>query len=186
MNKKQQQTLVGIIIVIIGLIYVMQSYLVGPLSKSIKEKSDELSRVNAEIQTLKIQSLELPRIRKQLEYLQSEVADLEKFLPREKELPSLLKAITRTASNYQVKILNISPAGTSEKDKYTEHIFNISAQSTYHSLAMFLAEISQGGRIISSRDLNFSPLMSAPPAPGARPSNTISVNFQLVAYTYKG
>ncbi len=186
MNKKQQQNLVGLIIIIIGLVYVMQSYVVGPMSSNIKSKSEELARVKQEIQTLKIQSLELPRIKKQLEYLQSEVAELEKFLPREKELPGLLKAITRTASNYQVKIINISPAGSSEKQKYTEHIFNISAQSTYHSLARFIAEISQSGRIISARDINFSPIMSAPPAPGSRMSNTISVNFQLVAYTYKG
>ncbi len=183
MSKKQQQNLIGLIIALVGLIYVWNSYLIGPLNDNLKKKSKEITDIRVEIENLKRQSFELPKIKKQIEYLKAEVSDLERYLPKERELPGLLRAITRTAGNFQVRILNISPDGTSQKQNYTEHIFSITAQGNYHTIAKFLSEIGQAGRIISARNLSFSPMSATPAGPS---DVTISVNFQLVAYTYKG
>ncbi|MDI6756807.1 MAG: type 4a pilus biogenesis protein PilO [Endomicrobiia bacterium] len=186
MNKKQQQDLIALGIAIVGVIYVLQSYVIAPMNSNIKKEAGQLDQLTAEIRTLKAQSFELPRIKKSLEYLKLEVEELEKYLPKERELPGLLRSISRIASNFQVKVVNISAASASEQQKYTEHVFNISAQGNYHSIARFLNEISQSGRIISARNLVFSSILSAPPSTGERVGNTVNVTFQLVAYTYKG
>lgn len=169
-----------LVIAMVGMIYVWYAYLMSPLEKNIKKKTDELGRIKSEIQNLKAQSAELPRIKQHVEYLKTEVAELEEYLPREKELPALLKAITKTAGNYQVRVMSISPAGSSPKQNYTEHLFGMTVQGSYHSVAKFLAEIGQTGRIISAKNLAFSPLV------GGSKDITVSVSFQLVAYTYKG
>ncbi|PKN02341.1 MAG: hypothetical protein CVU77_00635 [Elusimicrobia bacterium HGW-Elusimicrobia-1] len=186
MNKKQQQDLIAIAMAAVGIIYVLQSYLIAPMNKNIKKETEQLEKLNKEIQNLKMQSFEMPRIKRRLEYLKLEVEDLEKYLPKERELPVLLRSINRIAANFQVKVTNISAVSASDKQKYTEHVFNITAKGGYHSVAKFINEISQSGRIISARNLGFTPLLSGPPGSGARINDTVNVTFQLVAYTYKG
>ena len=182
MNKKQQQTLIAIVIGLVVMGYIYFSYLIAPLNKNLKVTREKVEKTQKELNNLKIQSRNLPKIKQELADLQQEVAQLEKLLPTDKELPGLLRSITRVAQNYGVKINNISPQGVLDQPNYSEISYRISAQANYHSLANFLAELARGKRILSFRNINYSAYSESTKGVNL----TINCDFILVTYVYKG
>jgi Tfp pilus assembly protein PilO len=67
------------------------------------------------------------------------------------------------------------------QSSYNEVPFQITLSGTYHSLAHFLADLGQESRIISEKNINFTPESS-----GKDYSTTINAGFVLIAYTFKG
>jgi type IV pilus assembly protein PilO len=116
-----------------------------------------------------------------MKVLQTQVSDLEKLLPKEKQIPQLLRAITKSAQQYQLKITQITPQPIVAKANYSELPFQLSVQGNFHTLALFLTDLGQGSRLMSARNVVFSQPQQAKDA-----SVSLSATFTLVAYTFKG
>lgn len=182
MTKQQQQTIIALVIGLGLLGYIYFNYLISPVNKKLGETRQKIEKTQKELNNLKIQSQNLPKIKQELAILEQEVSQLEKFLPTDKELPGLLKSITRVAQNYGVRINNISPLGVTEQPNYSEVSYRISAQANYHSLANFLSELARGKRILGFRNINYSGYSET-----AKGLNlTINCDFILATYVYKG
>jgi len=97
----------------------------------------------ARLEEMKATALELPKLQAEMAVLELEVADLEKRLPKEKEIPELLRTITKTAQRYNLKISNFNPSKIVEQPNYSEVPFEMVVQGNYHSLAYFLTDLGR-------------------------------------------
>jgi len=181
MTKNIQKHLIILVMLIAGLSFGYYSYLLTPLNAKYKASLSKLQSVESKLADTKRKALELPKLQLGMQYLEMEVADLEKLLPKEKELPGLIRIVTKTASKYQLKITNITPGPIIAQPNYNEIPFQMTIQGSYHSLAYFLNEIGQESRILSVKNLVFTSV-----APTKESSDTLNVNCTLIAYTFKG
>lgn len=181
MDKNTRQNIVALIIGFVLAVFFYYKFLIVPLDKKYSDSVDNLKQTQARLGDMKRRALELPKLQSEMKLLESEVSALEKRLPKDKEIPGLLRTITKTGQHFQIKIISIAPSAVVTALNYNEVPFQISAQGTYHNLANFFAEIGQDSRILSIKDVTynvFSPTKDNP--------STVSVTFGLIAYTFKG
>jgi len=176
-----QQNLIVLAITFVALIFVYFSYLIAPLKRRYAETTIRLANTESKLTDMRKRALELPKLQADMAFLEQEVEDLGNRLPKEKEIPSLLRTMTKTAQKYHLKITNITPQPMAAQPSYNEVPFQITLSGTYHSLAHFLAELGQESRILSEKNINFTPGSS-----GKENTTTINANFVLIAYTFKG
>lgn len=180
MSKKMQQNIILFIIVASGLAYVYYNYLYVPLNQKYEDSVQRLEKTEKRLNEMKRRALELPKLLAEMKMLEQEVADLESLLPKEKEIPDLLRTVTRVAQKHQLRLSAISPDKISAQPNYNELPFQLTVQGTYHNVARFLAEIGQETRILTTRNLNFTAAQGTKENPV-----TANVTFTLSAYTFK-
>lgn len=181
MTKQIQQTLIAVAIFLGCAIFVYFKYLITPLEKKHQESIQKLENINRKLAEMKRRAQELPKLQMEMKYLEQEVALLEDLLPKEKGTQDLLRIITKNAQNLGISILNISPTGVSAKPNYNEIPFKVTVNGSYHALALFLSNLGQEPRILSTRNLSIKSYASKD-----KDDKTITANFELIAYTFKG
>jgi type IV pilus assembly protein PilO len=181
MTKNIQKNLLIIAVLIAALSFVYFNYVLSPLNSKYQENLDKLQSVETKLADTKRKAMELPKLQLSMKNLENEVSDLEQLLPREKEVPGLIRIVTKTAQKYQLKISNITPGATLAQPNYNEIPFQMTIQGTYHSMAYFLNEIGQEARILSVKNITYT---GTPPS--KENSNTVNVSCTLIAYTFKG
>lgn len=181
MNKQIQQ-LIFMLILMAGAAFLFFNFVVSPKLTQIEQAKQKRLETRARLKEMKVRALELPRLEAEMKILTQEVLGLEKQLPKEAEIPELLRTIIRTAQKYSIKITNIAPpAKPVEQQNYNELPFEITLQGSYHSLAHFMSDLGQEPRILNSKNVKLSGQ-----AQSKENNNTVNVNFTLVAYTFKG
>lgn len=180
MTKKMQQHLIVLVLFAAGGIYAYYSYLLGPLKAKYQTSLDTLRTTETRLGEMRRRAQELPKLKAEMALLEKEVTDLEQLLPRDREIPDLLRTITKTAHRYHLKITSLTPSPIVPQNNYNEVPFQITLQGSYHSLAFFLAELGQEPRILSARNIGYTA------GPVSKEGTLVSVTFTLVAYTFKG
>lgn len=178
MNKLQinQNNLTKIVAVAVLVGAILFSYLYFfwfPISKKINDMRDKVSKIEADIKKAKEISSKYPDLSKKLTELEALKSEIEKKLPKEKNMPDLMKTIKKIADKYSVTINSISPS-TAVKEQYFFRItYNMSVKGSYHDIASFFSEISLQERILNVENV----LITA-----GEVSNS---NFVLVSYQYE-
>jgi type IV pilus assembly protein PilO len=181
MDKKTQQNLVALLIGFMLASFFYYKFLIVPLNVKYSSALNDLKSAQSRLSDMKHRALELPKLQGEMKLLETEVADLEKRLPKDKEIPGLLRTITKTGQRHKLSIITITPSASTNASNYNEVPFLITAQGTYHNLASFFAEIGQDPRILSIKDVNYSAIAAT-----KENTNTVNATFTLVAYTFKG
>jgi len=181
MTKNIQKHLIIFSILLISFAVIYFKYLLAPLDAKHAEDLKKLSQVESKLEDTKRKAVELPMLQADMRSLELEVADLEKLLPKDVEIPALLRTITKTAQKYQLKISNLNPNPPISQQNYNEITFQMTIQGSYHAFAYFISDIGQEPRILSIRNINFTSSQVTKENP-----NSINVNCVLVAYTFKG
>ena len=181
MTNKVTQALIIIFVVFLGAAFCYYSYLLKPLDNRYRDASNDLRQKQTKLTELRIRVQELPRLKAETETLQKEVDNLGRLLPQQKEIPGLLRIITRRAQKNNLQINSLSPGKLSTQPHYSEIPFQVTLKGRYHSLARFFAEIGQDVRIISARDLNMT--YSGSNVKGDQ--FDLTADFVLLSYMYK-
>lgn len=180
MTKKMQQNIIFMVLIMGGLVYAHFNYLIKPLESKHAEALQKLQKTETRLNEMKKRSLELPKLQAEMKLLELEVTSLERLLPKDREIPTLLRTFTKTAQKYHMRINNLVPGGVNAQGDFNEIPFQVTMTGTYHGLAYFLADLGQEQRIISAGNLVFSAQQVSKENP-----STISVVFKLYAYTFK-
>jgi type IV pilus assembly protein PilO len=102
----------------------------------------------------------LPRLQKEYEQLNVELAQALTELPNSKEIPSLLTSITSLGKNAGLDFLIFKPKGEVLKDFYAEVPVDIVVSGSYFSVANFFAAVSNLPRIVNITNVAFSDIKS--------------------------
>lgn len=165
---KMLPAIVGVALIVLLYTY----FFLIPINKKIGELEGKISKVENDVSKAKEIMAKFNDLNKKLNELKLESIEMEKKLPREKNMPDLIKKIKQLADKNSIIINSISPSST-VKDRYFFRItYNMSVSGSYHNIGSFFADISLEERILNIENVLIS---------GGNPSQ---VNFTLVSYQY--
>ncbi|MFB0527166.1 MAG: type 4a pilus biogenesis protein PilO [bacterium] len=176
---KQQKIMLGILVVIVFFMFYKYAY--GPLEIKLKKVKNELVAKREKLAVTRERAGRLDQLKTDYELLKVKVEEAEKKLPREKEIPRLLREITDAGRKFKIDIPNFQPRTEEQQKYYISHPFAMTIQTKYHDLAYFLAEIGQYERILHVRNLRLAPMARKE----GEKLRGISADFQLYTYTFK-
>ena len=180
LTKEQQQLIVAIVLLASAAGYSYWAYFWTPISEKIKIVNQKIEETDRDIQSARATAARLPQLRAQIQDLQEKAEAGEKKLPKSKELPKLIDTLSSLARQYNVTIITFAPGPSATKDYFIELQYGMTVRGTYHSLAKFLTALATQERIFQSRNLTLSPIQ------GSNPNESVTAQFTLLAFQYKG
>ena len=116
----------------------------------------ELAKLQSEIDEKTRIATNLPRLQREFDQLNIELAQALTELPNSKEIPSLLTSITAVGKNAGLDFLVFKPRGEVTKDFYAEVPVDITVSGSYFSVANFFAAVANLPRIVNISSVAFS------------------------------
>ena len=152
-----------------------------PTLTQIKEREAKYQDLTAKIETAERQARRLPAL--QLEYatLQQDLLSLEKQLPTDKDLPNIIRVITRQALQENLQFVKLAPKPSVHQTYFEIIPFDLQFSGGLHALARFLAALGQQDRIFQAQNVNLTMNSSSDPQLGT--ILNISLLIQTYAYT---
>ncbi len=173
----QQKILIVVFIALVLWVYFSQ--LLNPLNKKIGKLKNEIAQQETKLIDAKNTAKRLPQLQAELQASQEELLIAEKKLPRSKEVPALIRSITKSGREYAIDISNLSPRAPISHQYFREFHYGMNITTNYHNLAKFFGDICQYERILKVKDINMN---------GRNPSeddpSTLTTSLTLVTYAY--
>jgi len=150
--NKQKAALLLLIMVAVGaaFYYGIQK----PKYDQLKALQVKLNDLQNQIQESKKIADNLPRLKKEYEQLQIELASALTELPNQKEIPSLLTNITNVGKGAGLDFLVFRPKPEEPKDFYSAVPVDISVSGSFYSVANFFVAVSNLPRIVNINNVS--------------------------------
>jgi type IV pilus assembly protein PilO len=127
-----------------------------PNATKISTLTAQKDGLNKEIADLKAKQNDLPRLRRELAETEKLFNEAAVLLPKEKEIPQLLKDISSLGQNADLEFLTFKPLPDIPKDFYAELPISINVRGPYHNMGSFLDQVSKLGRIVTVSNIKMS------------------------------
>jgi Tfp pilus assembly protein PilO len=178
--KNHNLVMGGLAAVLIGVVfYTYFSLVYTPVSKAIATDRKSVQELNQKLTVAKSRASQLSKIQGEMAALQIDVAELEKLLPKTRELPSLLRVFTHRAEANGLVLTSFKPSRPVPKGLYDEIPYDISVTSSLHGIGHFLTSMGKGERLFAARNLALTANVSKTDL-----SKTVNATFTLVAFKY--
>jgi type IV pilus assembly protein PilO len=160
--------------VLFGYVYTVYFWL--PTSKTIAENDKKNAAMESDIAKALAQRAKCPDLEATLAALKLEKEAAQQKLPRERQLPDLLKTLTTLSAKYKVNINSINPSGLTKGEYFMKAAYQIAATGDYHAIGRFLSALGLEVRIMAVENLN---LTGTPDG-----DTSAAASFTLIAYQY--
>lgn len=174
---KQKVMILLLVVIIEAAALVWFLYL--PKHKEHQKLKADLVKLQGEIEEKKRLASNLPRVQREYDQLNTELAQALTELPNSKEIPSLLTSITSLGKNAGLDFLIFRPKAESPKDFYSEVPVDISVSGSYYSVANFFAAVSNLPRIVNITNVTFSDIKNVNNRTMAR-VNCLATTFRFL------
>ncbi len=151
----------------------------------LQSSFDNIERLNREkkmattaLNKAKARARKLPKLEEDLAKTQEEFDQKAILLPREKEIPQLLRDISSLGRNAGLDFLVFQPQSSIKKDFYDEIPVKIDVRGPYHNVGFFLDQVSKLERIVSVSNIS----MGAPKNEAGE--ILLKSNCRLVTYQF--
>lgn len=170
----------GLSVVLVGVVlYMYWSLVYTHLSKAISTERTTIAELNQKLTVAKARAGQLSKVQAEMAALQIDVAELEKLLPKTRELPSLIRVFTHRAEANGLTLTSFKPSRPVPKGLYDEVPYDITVTSSLHGIGHFLTSMGKGERLFATRNLALTGSSSK-----ADPAKTVNATFTLVAFKY--
>ncbi|MDD5688038.1 MAG: type 4a pilus biogenesis protein PilO [Elusimicrobia bacterium] len=176
--NNQEKAVIGVLI--IAGFWVYWKYLYKPITSEITKLQEELSQKQSQLEATRQAAQELEVLQAEFKILEIEAREMEKKLPKSKELPKLIRDITRSLEKYRLSVQSFVPGKEMPKPYFSEIPITLQLTGSYHNLANFLAEIGQYERVINTYDVVLTPKVPSKESP-----DSMSASLKLVTYMAK-
>ena len=179
--KKEQQKYIIIGVGFLVFLFVYFTVLVGPVNSRISEKRKKIHELTQTIEQVQKEAAQMDVFKAKLALLELEVKDLEERLPKNRDIPDLIRKISINAERFGIKLQNLSlqPIVTTTSPEYDEIPITVQYQGSFHTLGHFISDIGQEKRLMSVKNVMMAQA-------GTLPTQNLSGNFTLIAYMIKG
>jgi Tfp pilus assembly protein PilO len=178
--KNHNAIIAGLALVLVGIIFYSYWTLVyAPVQKSIDTERKTVADLNQKLASAKSRAGQLSKVQTEMAALQIEVAELEKLLPKTRELPSLIRVFTHRAEANGLTLNSFRPSRPVSKGLYDEVPYDITVTSSLNGIGRFLTSMGKGERLFAARNMAVTSANSKTDM-----TKTINVSFTLVAFKY--
>jgi type IV pilus assembly protein PilO len=143
------QAMAGIIVACVAVTALWYQYIfteklrrVEELKVEYQNKQDELNKINS-------MQPKLARLRDDIQVLQIQLDSLRSIFPDRKEIPKLIREITRVAGESGIFTSKFNPLPDVTREHYIENNYFMSVVGGYHSLASFFSYLAEFELIIN-------------------------------------
>ncbi len=172
--SKLKRVLICIItIAVIFSVYVYFIYM--PKKQEITRLNREYSSQKQKLNTYRKMALNLPKYEKKMADFQIRFNLAVMALPDKKEIPSLLKAVSKAGIDAGLVFTLFKPRNEVAKGFYAEIPVEIKISGGYHQLAHFFDQVSRLYRIVTIRNINIK---------GKKNSKDLAISCTAVTYRF--
>jgi type IV pilus assembly protein PilO len=148
-------------------------------------KTDEIRRATDEISGLKMKVMKARRDSSRLQEVEAREVEVNdqfkqalKLLPNEKEVPSLLRNITKLGAESNLVFRLFTPGKESPEHFYYRLPVSIEVSGNYHDVATFFDKVGRMERIVNILNVSMKPQTTR--------STMLITNCEAVTYRFKG
>ncbi len=172
-SKLQRMLVCLITVAVISVAYIYFIYM--PKQQQILRLNREFSVQKRKLNTYRKMASDLSKYEKKMADFQIRFNLAMKALPDKKEIPSLLKAVSKAGIDAGLVFTLFQPGHEVNKKFYAEIPVKIKINGGYHQLAHFFDQVSRLYRIVTIRDINIK---------GQRNSDGLAVSCTAVTYKF--
>ncbi len=152
-------------ILILALVSIVEAaalvwFLYLPKHQELNVFTAELAKLQDEITDKTRIANNLPKLQKEYDQLNQELAQALTELPNSKEIPSLLTSITSLGKNAGLDFLTFRPRAEVPKDFFADVPVDIVVSGSYFSVANFFAAVANLPRIVNISNVVFTDIKS--------------------------
>jgi type IV pilus assembly protein PilO len=177
-NRNLIISVAGLVLIAI-VSYIFWNYAVVPVKHDQEADAKKLADLRVKLKSAHDVAGKLNQIQLEMAGLEIDVAQLEKQLPKSRELPALIRVVSHRAEANGVQIISFSPNKPVPKGLYDEIPYSMNIITSFHNLGRFLTAMGKGERLFAARNLTMVSNNSK-----TDPSKTITASFSLIAFKY--
>lgn len=151
---KKALIFLGVAFVIVG-VYVYLFYL--PQREEIRGLSSQRDRLLKDLNESRAVAKNLKKFRKEVAQLQEQLNKALAQLPNKREIPELLRSISKLGKGSNLEFLRFRPAPERPKQFYAEVPLELVFLGTYHETGFFFDRISKLPRIMNVENFKMAP-----------------------------
>jgi type IV pilus assembly protein PilO len=151
-----QQKLIGVgalVVLIFALLWFMS---VSPARDTIATNAERIEKQEAELLKLQQQAQHRTQFMREVERLKQRLREAEEQLPKQAEIPKLLKDIEYEAKQSGLRMDRFEIQSESVQGDFAAVPVKMSVRGSYHEIAVFLDRLSKLSRIVNVTDLNMT------------------------------
>jgi len=148
-----------------------------PKTKETAGLINSKSKLTQELAEVKKRAADLKKFEKELADAQTEFDETSIMLPKESEIPNLLRDISALGRNAGLDFLTFKPLADVPKDFYSEIPISINVRGPYHNMGYFFDQVSKLDRIVTVSNV----VMNAP----KKEQGEIMLNSSCKLVTYR-
>ena len=168
---------ITVVLVLLPIIVFYFSYY-KPKVQKIETLSNQKVSLEQQLQEVKQKAANLAKFEKELEEAETKFLETAVLLPKQKEIPKLLKDISALGRNAGLDFLTFKPLADIPKDFYAEIPITINVRGPYHNMGYFFDQVSKLERIVSVSNVK----MSSPKKEGGE--MLLKSDCKLVTYRF--
>ncbi|MBF0201351.1 MAG: type 4a pilus biogenesis protein PilO [Desulfamplus sp.] len=172
LSKKQRLLICLGTLVLFGAGYYY--FFLGPRLEKIESLKKNETTLKGQLATYKRKAASLAEMEKKYEDAQDDFYTALQALPDSKEIPSLIKAISKSGSDAGLEFLLFKPEAVVQKDFYAEIPVSIRVEGGYHQLAEFFDRVAQLSRLVNIFNISM----------GSGRDGTLNVSCRAVTYMF--
>ena len=125
-------------------------------AKKIQSLSQQKVSLTQQLQEVKLKASDLAKFEKEMKEAEELFFKTAVLLPKEKEIPKLLKDISALGQTVGLDFLTFKPLADIPKDFYAEIPVTINVRGPYHNMGSFFDQVSKLERIVSVSNIKMS------------------------------
>ena len=165
-----------IAIIILGLFYFVYY---KPKNEELISIRDERIQVEAEVAHLRQKKEELDKIEAELELMKVTLKKLEAIIPQKEEISNILKNMQQLAYDTRLNITKFIQKPEIIKEFYAEQPIEVAITGDYHNLAIFFDRLNTFQRLFNIENFSIKAIRDQTDA------NTISAEWNVKTYIYR-
>jgi type IV pilus assembly protein PilO len=127
-----------------------------PNAKNIESLNQQKASLDQQITELRLKESNLPKFKRELAETEKIFEEAAVLLPKEKEIPQLLKDISALGQNAGLDFLTFKPLPDVPQDFYAELPISINVRGPYHNMGFFFDQVSKLGRIVTVSNIKMT------------------------------
>jgi type IV pilus assembly protein PilO len=125
-------------------------------AKKIQNLNQQKVSLTQQLQEVKLKASDLAKFEKEMKEAEDLFFETAVLLPKEKEIPKLLKDISALGQTAGLDFLTFKPLADIPKDFYAEIPVTINVRGPYHNMGYFFDQVSKLERIVSVSNVKMS------------------------------
>jgi type IV pilus assembly protein PilO len=129
-------------------------FIFAPKNEVLKRETIEYKTQVAKLKTFKLKAKALKKYEAKMAEVQEEFDIAMEALPEKKELPSLLRGVSKAGSNAGLVFLLFQTAPSVDKEFYKEIPLSMNVEGSYHQIADFFFQVAGLNRIVNIKNMS--------------------------------